>query len=195
LTYSDDDEEVNDAEDSSNQNVHDDWENLDEKEYDVNQVLIAKPKIKKTHLSHLKIVQNQEKTLFTSTPSHDKVVTKTATITRDQNEFNKILIDNAETSHEKKDEVLNSGAGSIGGGIGGRVDLIDSLKKDQKFNENTNFKQEFITTEEATDLFEKMLNLMSSLIWDGISGSSEEAWKVEYFRFLSYFTLNDLKNY
>ena len=71
----------------------------------------------------------------------------------------------------------------------------DSLKKDQKFNENTNFKQEFITTEEATDLFEKMLNLMSSLIWDGISGSSEEAWKVEYFRFLSYFTLNDLKNY
>ncbi len=137
----------------------------------------------------MKIDQNKEKTLFTSTPSNDKIVTKTATITRDQNEFNKILIDNAETSHEKKDEVLNSGVGGVGGGIGGRVDLIDSLKKDQKNIENSNFKQEFVTTEEATDLFEKMLNLMSSLIWDGISGSSEEAWKVEYFRFLSYLTL------
>ena len=179
MTYSDEDEEVNCAESSSNHNANDDWENLDEKDYDVNQVLISKPKLKKSHISHLKTEQSQEKTLFTSTPSHDKIVKKTS-ITQDQNEFNKILIDNAETSHEKTDEVLNNG---IGGGIGGRVDLVDDLKKDQKPIEN--IKNDFFVTKEANDLFEKILNLMSSLIWEGIIGSNEEAWKVNYLSFIS----------
>ncbi len=175
MTYSDEDDEVNCVEDSSNQNVHDDWENLDEKDYDVNQVLISKPKLKKSLVSHLKTENAQEKTLFTSTPSHDKTVKKTS-ITQDQNDFNKILIDNAKTPLEKPNEMLNNGTG---GGIGGRVDLVDDLKKDQKSIDNK--RNEFVITKEANELLEKILNLMSSLIWEGINSSNEEAWKVWLF--------------
>ena len=190
LTYSDD-------EDYSNS--HDDWEHID------TQAHAMKPLLKNKRPSQLnKLIEEEsskDNALFTSTPSNEKTVKITPMITDDQSDFNKKLIGNVEypphdltnlqaeqgvvgqrknNLNAKSDEALVSNSNVIGGGIGGRVDLVEAFyvgkdKAQQKSDENL---YEFVITEEAKDLCDKILNLIFKLMWDGVVGSNEEVWKV-----------------
>lgn len=67
----------------------------------------------------------------------------------------------------------------------------DNSKSDFKTNQQND--TEFISAEkylvrsqEATELCEKVIYIIYRLIWDGVQGSSDDAWKVNK-KFLSYF--------
>ena len=192
LAYSDEEEDANVEEYSSSnlQKVNDDWEKIDEKEYAVNQVITESKPLLKNRLLQLKVDQLPEKTLFTSTPSNDKIVMKTP-ITRDQNDFNKILIENADTSEElenvinqnqNKSETSNNTSQNI---YGKGFELAEGFQSSKGKKNNIDIKYEPTElTKESKELCEKILILMSTLVWEGVVGSNEDAWKVKQYLFL-----------
>lgn len=108
------------------------------------------------------------------------------------------------TSKENKLE----SSSDAGNGMGCRVDFSDVTElSNNQFNKQVKISSQvdesnlqtilgdtifnLVNTNEANELCEKVLYLIFRLLWDGIPGSNEEAWKVNYPCFLANF-INDL---
>ena len=96
---------------------------------------------------------------------------------------NEVFVENKETVRL---------AESVGSGIGCRVELGDDndgevFNKYQRIDEKEC--PEHLNSTEATELCEKILYLIFKLLWEGVVGSNEEAWKVFILDFIIFFNV------
>ena len=110
----------------------------------------------------------------------------------DQNDFDKKLSNKTQkdgkvTSTLLKKALKNStnndsrGSNSIRKSLvynGNEAEVSDIQAKPELSHNDTS--KEYLESSEATNFCESMLDLMFKLLWEGIAGSSEEAWKVSH---------------
>lgn len=189
LSQPDDDED----EDHRCRNLEDEWENLDYKEIGNNN---ADAVDKENSIMSLENADEKNNTseVMNQTVFNEKLASKvTSTLRKSLNEKKDNIGEdsNAANSFSTPDTQL------VNSGIGGRVDLTETYEAGRELSPDTYDKQsqrlkfrkdlesEFANetsgenAQEITELFEKVLFLIYKLLWEGVTGSNDDAWKVK----------------
>ncbi len=164
-----------------------DWENLEFKEDDtkLERIGLLASGEKKTILSKTKSID--PKSLITSTPSPEKpknnLQRQWTDSSDDQNDFNKKLSTKTQSDAKITSTLLKKA-------IKNSVNEVNSIRKilvyikDEELsdiqvnNKNEEINKDYLETEETKMLCESMLDLIFKLLWEGVPGSNEDAWKV-----------------
>lgn len=172
------------------------WENLDEtSESKIERISLLKK------MSQTK--SGDSDSMLISTPSTDKHLKSRPPISEwnedDQNEFDnklstKTQTDGKVTSTLLKKAIKNSAGSSVLNNIrkslvynGNETEQSSIQTRLENYNNKNNIGNEYLESVEAKMFCESMLDLMFRLLWEGIVGSSEEAWKVSYIKIDSFY--------